>query len=98
MDMNPDDAPATKGGLKQVQGDLKSFRRAFALEIVKLHARIEKRDELVRGDLRAMSSRITKQIDGFMSDVGKIDRAQVISDWRLTQIEKRVDAIDSRPS
>lgn len=28
----------------------------------------------------------------------KADRAQAIADWRMKQIEKRVDAIESRPS
>jgi hypothetical protein len=33
-----------------------------------------------------------------MTQVGKTDRAQIIADWRLAQLEKRVAAIEPRPS
>ena len=92
------DMTLVRGDLTVVKDDLKSFTRKFALEIVKIHASDERRDELNRAEMRALSSNIKKQIDGYMSEVGKVDRAQIIADWRMTQLEGRVDKIESRPS
>ncbi len=33
-----------------------------------------------------------------MTQVGKTDRPQIIADWRLSELEKRVATIESRPS
>ena len=123
MDMNLENAPATKGDLKAfqdelmialkgVRGDitgmrgeiagvrdeLKTTHRSLALEIVKTHGRIDQLREDLRGEMSIQVSGIFKKIDGFVSKVGKVDRAQVIADWRMTQIEKRVDKAESRPS
>jgi hypothetical protein len=49
-------------------------------------------------ELREMRSEIVGKIDGFMAQVGKTDRAQIIADWRLSELEKRVTAVESRPS
>ena len=101
MDMNTDDAPATKGDLKNVQGDLLAVQRAvrrIAIQAVKTHAHLDKQVGLLRGEMNAMSSRLTKQFDGFIAETGKIDRAQIIADWRVAQLEQRVDKIETRPS
>lgn len=95
---NQDQNPATRGELQRVADDVKELRRGFALEIVKTNARIDKLGEDIRAEMRAMSSGLHKKIDGFMSQSGKVDRAQVIADWRLTELEKRVSAIEPRPS
>ena len=91
---------ATKEDLKSLatKDDLKAVERKLALEIVKTHGRIDQLREDLRGEMGIKVSDIFKKIDGFMSKVGKADRAQVIADWRMTQIEKRVGAIESRPS
>jgi|GEM_PF-6023099 len=31
-----------------------------------------------------------------MGQVGKVDRAQIIADWRMTEIEKRVKTLENR--
>ena len=77
---------------------LRSAIRRLAFEVVTIKAYIDKHDDGLRDEIRAMSSLLTSQIDGFMSNVGKIDRAQVIADWRATELEKRVDVIEKRPS
>lgn len=88
---NQDDAPATKR-------ELKAVHRGLALEIVRTNARIDKLGEDMRGEMRAMGSAIIRKVDGFMAQTGKVDRAQIIADWRLTELEKRVNAIEPRPS
>ena len=108
VDMNPDDAPATKGDLRDLalkvdlvalkgesqgefRGELRAVHRGLALEIVKTIARIDKQGEEIRVEMRTLHSDLVRKIDGFMSTVGKIDRAQIIADWRLTELEKRAD-------
>jgi hypothetical protein len=113
VDMNPDDAPATKGDLRalalkgdalfvamkgdmlalkgELQGEFRALHRGLALEIVKTNARIDKQGDDVRSEMRSLHSDLVRKIDGFMSTVGKIDRAQIIADWRLTELEKRAD-------
>ena len=103
MDANHEGVPDAR--LARMQGDvaalkdeLKAFTRKFALEVVRIHARFDKQADLIRGERRAISSKVTKQFDAFMSETGKIDRAQIIADWRVSQLEKRIDKIESRPS
>jgi len=103
MDMQEcDDAPATKGELKTEVGRLDKridiVHRGLALEIVKTQDRIDRSEKNLRGEIRDSSSRIIKAVEDFMSQVGKVDRAQIIADWRLTELEKRVKTIESRPS
>ena len=92
------DVSVLKGDVNLMRGDITSLTRKFALEIVKTNARVEKLGDEIRGEIRAMHSDIVGKIDGFMSNVGKIDRAQIIADWRVTQLEGRVDKIETRPS
>jgi septin family protein len=91
---------ATKDDLDvfATKDDLTGSHRKLALEIVKTNGRIDQLREDICGEMRIMSSAFHKKIDRFMSGVGKVDRAQIIADWRMTQIEKRVGAIESRPS
>jgi hypothetical protein len=72
--------------------------RKLALEIVKTNGRIDQQGERVEASLRGMSSSFHKKVDAFMSEVGKVDRAQIIADWRIAQLEKRVGDVESRPS
>jgi hypothetical protein len=55
-----------------------------------------------------LEARITDQFKEFKSDllkivedsqgqVGKVDRRQIIADYRLNLLEKRVDKIEARP-
>jgi hypothetical protein len=109
MDVNDDGAPATKGDLRELRTELHSevdrvdkrlseVHRSLALEIVKTHERIDRSENSLRGDFREFSSRILKTVEDFMAQVGKTDRAQIIADWRLSELEKRVTTIESRPS
>ena len=93
-----EDLTHVKGEVTFVKNDLKAFKRTVALEFDKTNSRIEVFEQNIRGDIRAMESRLVKTFDGFVGGVGKVDRAQVISDWRLTELEKRVKTIESRPS
>jgi len=99
---NQDDAPATKGDVKLVRDELKlaqaDLKRSLAVETVKTNARIDRVVEELRGEMHAMGSSIIKKVDGFMAQTGKVDRAQIIADWRLTELEKRVNSIEARPS
>ena len=105
---NQDDAAATKGDIKvflstlATKDDLKAVQRELerrlSLESVKTNGRIDQLREDLRGESGVMVSGMFRKIDGFMSKIGTIDRAQVIADWRVAQMEKRVDAIESRPS
>lgn len=86
---------ATKDDLLATQ---RALERKIALEIVKTHGRIDQLRDDLRGEMKLLASGVYKKIDGFMSKIGKIDRAQVIADWRVSQLEKRTDRIESRPS
>ncbi|NNN06612.1 MAG: hypothetical protein HKL90_11985 [Elusimicrobia bacterium] len=72
--------------------------RGLAVEIVKTHERIDRVENNLRGEIRDSNSRILKAVEGFMSQVGKTDRAQIIADWRLSELEKRMALIEPRPS
>ncbi len=114
MDMSDQgDAPATKGDIQTLlstlatkedlqsfatKDDLNDLARKSALNSVKTNSRIDQLREDLRGEMSLMTSGVFKKIDGFLSKTGKIDRAQVIADWRVAQMEKRVEAIESRPS
>jgi hypothetical protein len=95
------DMSAVKGDVVTLKGemsDVKGAVRRIALQAVETRTHMDSQFSALRQDMRDMSSRITNQIDGYMAQVGKIDRAQIISDWRVSQLEKRVDSIESRPS
>ncbi len=89
---------SVEGGLTSVWAELRATRRNLALEIAKTRVHGEKQTEILRDEVRARHSETIEHIDGFMSKVGTIDRAQVIADWRMSQLEARVDKIESRPS
>lgn len=93
MDVNDDDAPATRGQLTGVQ-------RSLALEIVRTNARMDAGFGVISEQIRTSHSLIVNRIDGYMAEVGKVDRAQIIADWRLTELEKRVKTLETpdRPS
>lgn len=108
-----DDAPATRGELRttgeelkgvigalrdELKGETAVLRRDFALETVKTHSRVDRLEASLRKDIRSESSRVIKIVEDFAAQVGKVDRAQVIADWRLTELDKRVKALESRPS
>jgi hypothetical protein len=78
--------------------DLLIVQRTLALEIVNTNGRIDQLREDMSGTMRSMSSGFHSKIDRFMSEVGKVDRAQIIADSRVKKIEKRVSDIESRPS
>jgi hypothetical protein len=88
MSMNDDDAPATKGEVRGVQ-------RTLALEIVKTNARMDAGFDAVRSEIRMSHSMIVNRIDEYMGQVGKVDRAQIIADWRLGELEKRVKTLET---
>jgi hypothetical protein len=77
---------------------LSEVHRSLALEIVKTHERIDRVETNLREAIRQGSSRILKSVEDFMTQVGKTDRPQIIADWRLSELEKRVATIESRPS
>jgi hypothetical protein len=70
--MNDDGAPATTSELRGVQ-------RTLALEIAKAGARLDARLDELGKEMRASYSMIINRIDGYMGQVGKVDRAQIIA-------------------
>jgi hypothetical protein len=70
----------------------------LAIEIVKTHERIDRSESSLRSEIRETASRVIKTVEDFITQVGKTDRAQIIADWRISELEKRVCAIDPRPS
>jgi hypothetical protein len=93
-----DDLLAVRGDLASVQDELQATRRTLALQIVETGFQSDKKIEKLRDELNSKASDIVTKIDGFMSEVGKVDRAQIIADWRVAQLETRVDKIETRPS
>ncbi len=83
-----------RAGFELLLSEVKNTKHDLAMEIIKTNARIDG----FQDQISAMSSTMLGRIDGFMANVGKTDRAQVIADWRMTELEKRVAAIESRPS
>ena len=86
-----------KGDFALLKGDLKEFRRDTTRELVKICVSFDKFEESFRGEMRAMESKITKQLAGFRW-ARMSDHAKIIADWRVAQLEKRVDKIESHPS
>jgi hypothetical protein len=80
----PDGAPATKGDFKKL-----------AVEIVKMRGYVDRRFDDLRAEMRAGNSRLLQAIDAFSGQVRKIDHHQVINDWRLDQIERRVKNLET---
>lgn len=97
MSMREDlDAPATKNDIVQLDQRIDTVHRSLAIEIVKTTERIDRLGESLREEIRASSSHIISVVDGFMAQVGKVDRAQAVADWRLTQLDQRVTALETR--
>jgi hypothetical protein len=63
-----------------------------------LQERLGRFENDMRAEIRESADRIIKSIEDFKSRLEKTDPAQVITDWRLEQLEKRVATIESRPS
>ena len=86
MDMTHGDAaPATKGDIKKL-----------AVEIVRTEARIDRLDESLTAKLTEGVGRILKTAEGFMVQVQKVDRHQIITGYRVDELEKRVRTLESR--
>lgn len=87
---------ATKGDLKEVRTELKQLGRTFAVELVKTNARIDRLDESFSAKLSQGVSKILKTTEDFMAQVQKVDRHQIITSWRVDELEKRVKTIEAR--
>lgn len=85
-----DDAPATKGDLA-----LLVSRYDLALAIDKTNHRLETLHELAMTKIDQGFSKMTALIDGFMAQTLKVDRRQIIMDYRMDKIEKRVKTLES---
>lgn len=48
--------------------------------------------------MHVMGSGIISRIDAFMAQVGKTDRAQIVADYRLTELDNRVKILETRPA
>lgn len=60
--------------------------------------RLDRLENNLRAEIRGCSERVLKVIEDRKSQAAKIDRVQIITDWRLSQLEKRVSVIEPRPS
>ena len=97
MDRN-DAAPATKGDIKELRQefktDIRETRRVLAGEIVKTGARMDTLVDGIRADITRSSSRILTAVEEFSSQAQKVDRDQIITNYRVDELEKRVKALE----
>lgn len=101
--MRKNGAPATKADLKRTEASLrqeiksetKALDRKLSIEIINTHGRIDSLGNSLRTEIREGNSSILKAVDGFMSQVGKVDRHQIITDYRVDELDKRVKAIEA---
>lgn len=93
MDMKDEDAePATKGLLK---AEIKGLRRDLVIELVKTNARLDELREDVSTKIKESTSRILKVVEDFAIGFQKVDRHQIITDYRVDELEKRVKSLES---
>lgn len=92
------DAPATRSDMRVLAKMIGDVRRGLAVVIVRNAARVDLLEEWIDAKLQSSESRILNGMDAFASRTEKVDRAQVIVDYRLTELEKRVASIEPHPS
>ena len=80
---NQDALPATKGDITRL-----------AVEIVKNNARIDKLGDGLRAEMREGNSRILKTVEAFAVQTKMVDRHQIITDYRVAELEKRVKGLE----
>lgn len=84
MTMQNDAAPATQGDIKKL-----------TIEIVKTHGRIEDLKDAMNARLDQMNFNIIGKLDGFMAQAMKVDRAEIITSYRVDELEKRVKTLET---
>ena len=87
--------PATKADLEHFREDLTGTDRRLAAGIVRNHERIDRLEESLSSQLTQRTSEILKAVDGVAAQVGKIDRHQIITDYRFNELDKRVKSLES---
>lgn len=84
--------PATKGDLQLMKADL---RKLLSIEIAKTHVRIDRSMETLSAQMRENTSHILKVVGDSMAQSQKIDRDQVITNYRVDELDKRVKTLET---
>ena len=103
---NQDALPATKGDLRQLEERLEerfegrfeglsAMGQRFAIELVKTNARIDKLGDSLRAEIREGNSKILKTVEEFAVQTKMVDRHQIITDYRVAELEKRVKGLET---
>jgi hypothetical protein len=71
---------------------------AALIAIRETQRRLDRLENNLRSDIREFSACFIEAVEDFRTRLEKTDRAQIIADWRLSELEKRVATIESRPS
>lgn len=92
---DPNAEPATKGELNGIKAEMAEFRRIFSIELVRTNARIDQlRDDLTT-QIKASTSTILKVVGDFAAQFQKVDRDQIITNYRVGELENRVKNLES---
>lgn len=88
---------ATKEELKAfaTKDEFREVKRDLALESARNAGRfIDFRDD-INAAMAANTSKIIKTMDGFMAQFIKVDRAQVLTENRVNELDKRVKMLEN---
>ncbi len=88
---------ATRADIQKLDLKVDGSINRLAKEIVRGQARVDASEKRILDQIRNFQSDILEVVDGFMGQVGKVDRRQIIVDHRIDRLEKRVDKIETRP-
>ncbi len=102
-------SPATRGDLAslreelksdtvslgaELRSEMKSVERRLCIEIIKTNGRIDDLAVSLRTEMREGNSTILKAVEDFAAQTGKVDRRQIIMDYRVDGLEKRVQTLE----
>jgi predicted nuclease with TOPRIM domain len=79
-----------------IRADLKASEQRLALEIVRNHAKMEAMEDRILSAFTAARSESLKILETLQGQHQKVDRRQIIMDYRVDELEKRLKSLEER--
>ena len=79
----------------ELKSEIREVQRSLSIQIVNTNARIDRLGEKFSTQLSEGVSKIFNVVDGFMAQTQKLDREQVITRYRVDELEKRVKTLEA---
>lgn len=92
MTMDKMNLPATKADIKDLA--TKADFKSLAIEITRTNVRIDALEQRLTERMTAESSKILKVVEDFTVQTQKVDRDQIITRYRLDELENRVKTLE----